>query len=138
MEAAASGSDSDWARRTYLGLRALLEILLAEPLQARLVLVEAQSAGTAAMSRYNAVMDEAIEWLRAGRRHHPPAVDRPARSEQAAASGLAFYLQQCLLDSRRHSLEELLAETAGLILEPIVGRPELERLRHAHAAGAVA
>jgi AcrR family transcriptional regulator len=133
-EAAAAAPDSDWARRTYLGLGALLEILLAEPLEARLALIEAQSAGPAAIGRYNALMDEAIAWLHGGRKLSSAARELPAVFEQASVSGLAFYLQQCLLDSRRHSLEELLGETAGLILEPIVGRRELERLRRARAA----
>jgi AcrR family transcriptional regulator len=131
-EVAAAGSD--WSGQTYLGLRALLGLMLGAPLEARLALIEAQSAGSEAMDRYNAVMDEAIEWLHAGRRAHPAASELPPSFEQASASGLAFYLQQCLLDSRRHSLEELLEETAGLILEPIVGRRELERVSRAHAA----
>ena len=49
--------------------------------------------------------------------------------EQVAISGLSFYLQQCLLDSRRHTAAELLEETAGLVLEPIVGAAEMRRLR---------
>jgi AcrR family transcriptional regulator len=128
-EASAAAPDSDWAGRTYLGLRALLEILLAEPLEARLVLIEAQSAGPAAIGRYNALLDEAIAWLGIARERSSAARGLPAVFEQAAVSGLAYYLQQCLLDSRRHTLEELLAETAGLLLEPLIGRPELDRLR---------
>jgi AcrR family transcriptional regulator len=133
IDEAAAGAP-DWSGRTYLGLRALLEILLARPLEARLALIEAQSAGAAAIGRYNALLDEAIAWLGGGRSPGGRGQELPVSFEQAAVSGLAFYLQQCLLDSRRHSLEELLGETAGLILEPIVGHAELERLRRSYVA----
>jgi AcrR family transcriptional regulator len=127
--AAATSSADDWAGQGYLGLRALLEALLARPLEARLALVEAQGAGPAAIARYNGEMDAAIEWLRRGRDHYPQAKKLPAGFEQAAVSGLAFYLQQCLLDSKKHSLEELLAETSASLLEPVVGAKRLADLR---------
>jgi AcrR family transcriptional regulator len=124
----------DWGPRTYLGLRALIKAILAEPLPARLALVEAQSAGAEALSRYNGLLDEAIKWLRGGRDHYPEARDLPAGFEQAAVSGLAFYLQQCLLDSRAHEVEELFGEALGLVLEPVVGSTELRRLGSSLAA----
>lgn len=128
IAAAASGAE-DWAGRTYLGLRGLLEAFVADPLAARLALVEAQSAGEKAIARYNAQMDVAIAWLQGARNLYPSAQQLPPRFEQATVLGLAFYLQQCLLDSKRHGLEELLGETAGLALEPLVGPRELERLK---------
>lgn len=126
-EAAAAGSG--WAEHAYLGLQALLAALLAEPLEARLVLVEAQGAGEAAINAYDALMDSAVEWLGHGRGLYSPAAKLPAGFEYAAVSGLAFYLQACLLDSRPHSLGQLLQETAGQLLEPIVGGAELGRIR---------
>jgi AcrR family transcriptional regulator len=135
--ALASSRGSGWAAQTYLGLGALLAALLAEPLEARLALVEAQSAGPAAISRYNGLMDEAIGWLREGRALSAAARELPASFEQASVSGLAFYLQQCLLDSRRHSLDELLAETSGLLLEPLVGGEALGRLRDSPLAAGI-
>lgn len=131
--AAATADAGDWGERAYLGLRALLEVFLAEPLEARLALIEAQSAGAAAISRYNAVIDGAVEWLRQGREAYPAARELPQGFEQAAVSGLAFYLQACLLDSRHPSLEELLDETAGQLLGPVLGEQELGRLRQSLA-----
>jgi AcrR family transcriptional regulator len=126
---AATESAGGWGERAYLGLGALLEFVLAEPFQARLVLVEAQSAGSEAVARYNALMDSAIAWLKQGRRAYPAARSLPRSFEQSAISGLAFYLQQCLLASRRHTPAELLEETSELLLEPILGAEELRRLR---------
>jgi AcrR family transcriptional regulator len=130
----ATESSGEWGVRICLGLRALIEGILAEPLAARLALVEAQGAGAEALSRYNALLDEAIEWLRGGREHYPEARALPAGFEQSAVSGLAFYLQQCLIEARAHEVEELFEEAAGLVLEAIVGASELRRLTMATAA----
>jgi AcrR family transcriptional regulator len=128
---AAAAEDGDWAEETYLGLQALIEAILASPLEARLALIEAQSAGREALSRYNDLLDEAISWLRQGRDHFAAARELPPGFEQTSVSGFAFYLQQCLLDSRRHSTEELTREAAGSLLEPIVGAATLRRLANA-------
>jgi AcrR family transcriptional regulator len=128
---AAAGADG-WAEQTYLGLRSLLATMLAEPLEGRLVLLEAQSAGPAAVSRYNALMDEALDWLSGGRK--VGGSELPPSYEQAAVSGLAFYLQQCVLDPRSHEVEGLLAETSALLLEPVIGRGELARVSRSLAA----
>ena len=126
----ATAGVEDWSEQAYLGLRALLEVFSAEPLEARLALVEAQSAGDAAIARYDSVLASAVEWLRRGRALYPAAAGLPSSFEQAAVSGLAFYLAQSLLGSApRRSVDELLAETSGLLLEPIVGHARIEELR---------
>lgn len=132
---AASGRE-DWEGRTYLGLHGLISFGLERPLDARLVVVEAQSAGEAALARYDGLLEEAIVWLRRGRDAHREARALPPGFERAAISGLAFYLQHCLLDPRAHATEELLGEVAGLILEPIIGARALARLRASAPAGA--
>jgi AcrR family transcriptional regulator len=132
--ALASRSASGWGARTYLGLRSLTHAMLAEPLDARLALVEAQSAGPEALSRYNGLLDEGIAWLGEGRSAYPAARELPASFERTAVSGLAFYLQQCLLGSVSTRPDELFEEAAGLILEPIVGAAELRSLRASAAA----
>lgn len=127
--AAAAAAGADWDSSAYLGLSRALRLFLDEPLPARLVLIEAQSAGEAAIARRDAVIDTAVAWLREGRKRHRDAKHLLAGFEQAAISGLAFYLQQCLLDSRRHSHAELLEESSALVLEPIVGAARLAQLR---------
>jgi AcrR family transcriptional regulator len=120
---------TDWDERAYGGLAATLDLLCAEPLAARLALVEAQCAGREATSRYDALLDRTVTWLRAGRDLHPAAAGLPPSFEQATVSGLAFYLQYCLLEARRLSPGELLDETAGLLLEPVLGAARLAVLR---------
>jgi AcrR family transcriptional regulator len=119
---------STWDQRTYLGLATSLDRICDEPGRARIVFVEAQCAGAEATARYNAIIDRAVDWLSRGREEHPGAADLPPSFEQAAISGLFFYLQQRLLEARKLSSRELLAETAGLLLEPIVGGERFAQL----------
>jgi AcrR family transcriptional regulator len=125
---AATATSPDWDSRAYLGLKAVLDRLCADPLEARIVLVEAQCAGPVAMARYDAILDRAIAWLSIGREAHAGSEALPPNFERAAISGLAFYLQQRLLDARRLSPADLLAETAGFLLEPMIGSGQLERV----------
>jgi hypothetical protein len=98
----------------YLGLGGASKFLASQPHAARILLLEAQNAGAAATSHYNWIRDDAIEWLQAGR--ELGGVRYPAGFAQAAIPGLAFYLQQCLLDAIRRTPEELVAEAARLLL----------------------
>jgi AcrR family transcriptional regulator len=132
----AASAREDWDGRTYLGLRSLIAFVLDRPLEARLVLIEAQSAGETALGRYNSLLDEALAWLRRGRDAHREARTLPRGFERAAIAGLAFYLQQCLLDPHAHETEELFDEVADLVLEPILGRRALARLRGSLTAAA--
>jgi AcrR family transcriptional regulator len=127
IAAALSGADG-WGEETFLGLRELLEMFVAEPLEARIALIEVQTAGPAATARYNAVMDTVIEWLRGGREHYPRSAALPESFEQAAVAGFAFFLQQRLLASEPQSAEALLDDAAQMILEPITGAEDLARL----------
>jgi AcrR family transcriptional regulator len=126
--AEATASVEGWDEKAVLGLREALSLVFDEPYAARIVLIEAQAAGNKAMLRYEAALDCATEWLRAGRQAHPGATAVPPAFEQTAIAGLAFYLQQCLLGSAPRGVEELFAEVAPLILEPLIGTPELRRL----------
>jgi AcrR family transcriptional regulator len=126
--AAAVAAEQDWAGRAYAGLAALLEATVAEPLSARIVLIEAQTAGRAATARYRALCDEAAAWLRDGRELYPTARGLPGTFEQAAVTGTAYFLRQRLLAAEPSSPEELLAETSKIVLGPILGGAELRSL----------
>lgn len=125
---AAAPDAAPWDERAYLGLAGGLAYLCEEPLAARIILVEAQCAGAKATARYDAILDDAVAWLVSGRPGHPAARDLPPSFERATVSGLAYYLQQCLLDGRLPNAQDLLSETAGLVLEPVVGSDRLARL----------
>jgi AcrR family transcriptional regulator len=125
----AAAPGADWAERSFLGLHGMISFIIARPLEARLVLLEAQSAGESALARYDELLDTAVAWLRRGRKESREADRLPQGFERASISGLTFYLQQCLLDRSSLDTEVLFGELAGLILEPIVGTPTMARLR---------
>jgi AcrR family transcriptional regulator len=132
--AAAISAHNGWAPQVYAALRDLLEIYVEDPLSARIVLIEVQTAGPAASARHNGLLDAATAWLRVGRRRYPGATELPQSFEQASIAGLTFYLQQRLLGGEPSSVEALLEETAPLILEPILGADEFRNVHGSLAA----
>ena len=64
---AAAPSEAPWADRVMAGLGALLELVAAEPDRARIVIVEAPTAGAAGEARYAATVAELTAVLREGR-----------------------------------------------------------------------
>jgi AcrR family transcriptional regulator len=127
IEAAISAEES-WGGRAALGLHELLEIFVAAPLDGRISLIEVQTAGPTAIDRYNAMMDEAVEWLSEGRLAYPAAAELPPTFEQAAVGGFTYFLQQQLLASKQLMVEPLFRDTVQMVLVPIVGFEEAQRL----------
>jgi AcrR family transcriptional regulator len=127
--AEAAGPANGWAEEAAAGLRELLAIVLDDQRAARVVLIEAQAAGTEATRRYEAILDDATGWLRAGRVGRTDAEGLPATFERSAIAGLAYYLQQCLFSGSVPAAGELFDEVSSVILAPVIGGEELRRLR---------
>jgi AcrR family transcriptional regulator len=134
---AAIADAPDWDHAAYAGLAAALELLSQDSPGGRLLLVESQCAGAEASARYDAVIDRAVGWLASGRAAHPEAERLPPSFEQASISGLAFYLQRCLVEGQLPSSEDLLAETAGLLLGPVIGTERLTSLSREQSAALI-
>ena len=116
--AAALPEGAPWPERFCAGLRRLLELAAADPDRARVVIVEANTAGAAGEARWAATLEE-VESLLAGAR----AIDRagdalPASFESATAAGLAWLLHQRLAAGDSLRVEELLPEMTRIVLEP--------------------
>jgi AcrR family transcriptional regulator len=118
----------EWSMRAYVGLRDLLDIYVSDPLAARIVLAEANTAGEVAAARYNALIDALAGWLGRGRDEFPAAMELPATFEQAAVSGTAYFLYHRLLTSRGQPAQGLLEEVTPLVLEPMIGLDQIRRL----------
>lgn len=119
--AAAVPADADWAGRFLAGLHALLTFTAAEPLTARVVLVEAQTGGPEPLARYGDMLDEVAAFLREGRAIAAFDPEPPATFEEAAASGLAWLLQGRLVRGEVDDVDSLFAEMAEVALEPYLG-----------------
>jgi AcrR family transcriptional regulator len=119
---AAAGPDQPWADRVLAGLRALLELVDAEPDRARIAIVEARTAGPAAEARYADTGARLIEVLREGRSVRAGGEQPPAAFEDAAVHGLAWVLHQRLAVEGEHvAADELLPDLAEFLVAPYAG-----------------
>jgi len=117
--AAAIPIGAPWPEQALAALRALLELVEAEPFQARLALIEAQTAGPAALARYEETIDAVIPLLARGRDSSPLGGELPPRLEEAILGGFAWYLQQRVaLGGEFGSAAERLPDALEIVVEP--------------------
>jgi AcrR family transcriptional regulator len=124
--------DASWAETVGEVLRRLLQMVAAEPQHARIVFVEAQTAGQAAEERYAETIADAARLLRRGRDLRKRRADLPSGLEAATVAGVAWLIQQRLVAERAEDVPALLPEVAEIVLEPYLGEGEtagaIERL----------
>lgn len=113
---------AEWPEQACAALRALLEEIEAEPLRARVALVEVQTAGLEALARYEETIDSAIPLLARGREVSPVAAELPAHLEEAIVGGLAWLLQQRLVLGEFEGAEAHLPDVLEIAVEPYVGK----------------
>jgi AcrR family transcriptional regulator len=113
-----------WLERASAGLRALFAAIAAEPDAARLVLIEAQTAGSAATTRHQAMLDGFIPLLREGRGLSTAGDTLSPSVEPAIVGGLAFLLEQRLAMGGIESIEDLLPDALEFMLAPYQGEEE--------------
>jgi AcrR family transcriptional regulator len=123
-----------WAEQVSSGLEVFLEMIVAEPARAKLCLVESQAAGSAALARYQGMLERIAPKLREGRELNPRSSRLPDGLEVAIAGGLAWLVHQRLIAGRADELKGLLPEMLQVTLTPYVG--EVEAARAAEAAEA--
>jgi AcrR family transcriptional regulator len=121
-----------WPDQVAAGLEILLAMIAADPNRARIVVVEAQAAGVAALARYQAMLERVGARLREGRALNPRAKLLPDGLEVAIAGGLAWLIHQRLVADRADELKGLLPEMLQITLTPYIG--EVEASRAADAA----
>jgi AcrR family transcriptional regulator len=125
--AAAIPRDRPWSEQACAALRETLALIVAQPLDARLALVEIQTAGPKGLARYEATLDEIAPCLRRGRDSSPLADELPATLETATVGGILWLLQQRILEGEVDGLEALLPELTGIVVEPYLGEAEAKR-----------
>jgi AcrR family transcriptional regulator len=117
----------DWDQRLCGGLYGLLRFAAANPLSARVVLLEAQTGGPGALARYGAMIDAIAEFLRRGREVSTSAREWPPALEEATASGLCWLLQGRLVRGELDDVDTLFSEMAEVALEPYLGTAATKR-----------
>jgi len=120
-------ADRPWAEQACAALRALLEAIAARPLDARLALVEIQTAGPAAFAHHETTIAGVLPFLRLGRESSPVAAELPSTLETAISGGVLYFLQQRLLMGETETVEAHLPELAAIVVEPYLGEAEAGR-----------
>lgn len=126
--AVAVAATDSWPQQVVAGLREVLATIEAEPLRARIPLVEVQTAGEEALSRYEASLERVAKALRPGREYSSLAGELPASLDFATAGGLVWFLQQRIVQGEAAEAGKLLPEALEIVLEPYLGETETAAL----------
>lgn len=117
-----------WPEQVCAALRSTLGALAATPYDARLALIEIQTAGPEALARYEATHDAIVPLLRRGRELSPQPEKLPATLEEATIGGVAWLLHQRLVMGELEHLDELYPEVVQIVIGPYLGEAEAARL----------
>jgi AcrR family transcriptional regulator len=117
-----------WPEQACAALRALLELIEAEPVRARVALVEVQTAGPEALTRHEETVDGVIPLLARGRPENPQLAELPTHLEEAIVGGLAWLLQQRLAQGEFEGVDAHLPDVLEIAVVPYVGREAIASL----------
>ncbi len=117
---AASEVDS-WPARVNVGLAAFLHYAATEPALARACIVEALSAGPAAVERYESSLQAFVPFLRMGRTVSPKGEELPETLEETIVGGIFWILYQRIVMGQVEEIEELRPELVEFSLTPYIG-----------------
>jgi AcrR family transcriptional regulator len=123
---AASKVDS-WPARVNVGLAAFLHYAATEPALARTCIVEALSAGPAAVERYESAIQAFVPFLRMGRTVSPRGEELPETLEETIVGGVFWILYQRIVMGQLEEIEALLPELVEFSLTPYLGAEAARR-----------
>jgi AcrR family transcriptional regulator len=134
---AAAGSFEQWPLRVQAGLGAFLGYVVEEPALARTCMVEALSAGPAAVRYYEESQQAFVSLFRLGRDVSPHGASLPETLEEAIIGGVFWILYQRLTASRPEAIPELLPELVEFALTPYLGPEAADEVATAASPGGV-
>jgi AcrR family transcriptional regulator len=117
-----------WAEQVVTVLRKLTELIVADPLIAKAVIVEAPAAGEGISDRYEATIKTLVPLFRAGREQNPRGAELPATVEDTLAGAVFWSAYQRLIVGEADALPEVLPELIQLVLRTYVGEAEAVRI----------
>lgn len=117
---AARGVDN-WPLRVYTGLAAFLHYIATEPALARTCIVEALSAGPAAVESYERSIQAFVPLLRRGREVSSQGEGLPATLEETIVGGIFWIIYQRIILGQAEQIEQLLPELVEFSLTPYLG-----------------
>ena len=123
----AAGELDSWAERVSAGLTAFLGYVAEEPALARTCMVEALSAGRAAVEHYEKSQQAFVSLFRLGRDVSPHGTELPETLEEAIVGGVFWIVYQRLAVGEATTIPELLPELIEFALTPYLGADAARR-----------
>jgi AcrR family transcriptional regulator len=116
-----------WPARVNAGLAAFLHYVASEPALARTCMVEALSAGPAAVERYEQSLQAFVPLFRIGRTVSPHGGQLPDTLEETIIGGIFWVIYQRITVGETERIEDLLPELAEFALTPYLGAEAAKR-----------
>ena len=135
IRARLDAEDLPWAEQVALALRTFVEAIVADPIIARAVIVEAPTVGPGIQDRYEQATKAFVPLFRAGRELNPRGAELPATIEDTLAGSVFWSAYQRLIVGEAERLPELLPELIELVLRTYLGEAEAARIARAGASG---
>jgi AcrR family transcriptional regulator len=129
--AAKSGS---WSEQVVLVLTAFFELIAAEPVLARAVVVESPTVGPALRERYEEATRALVPLFRAGREFNPRGDELPETIEETLAGSVFWSAYQRLIVDEADRLPTSLPVLLELVLRTYLRQEEASRIARAEAS----
>ena len=123
----AAGKVDSWPARVNSGLSAFLHYVASEPALARTCIVEALSAGPAAIERYERSIQAFVPLFRMGRKVSAHGEELPGTLEETIIGGIFWIIYQRIIMGQTEQIEELLPELVEFSLTPYLGAEAAKR-----------
>jgi AcrR family transcriptional regulator len=124
----AGGKFDVWPAMVRAGLAAFLKYVAGEPALARTCIVEALSAGPAAVDRYERSIQAFVPLFRMGRKVSAKGEELPTTLEETIVGGIFWILYQRIIMGQVEQIEDLLDQLVEFSLTPYLGAESAKRI----------
>jgi AcrR family transcriptional regulator len=120
-----------WSELVVLALHTLFELIAAEPLIARAVIVESPTVSAPISARYERATRALVPLFRAGRELNPRGSELPETIEETLAGSVFWSAYQRLIVGEAEQLAASLPVLLELVLRTYLGQAEASRIARA-------
>jgi AcrR family transcriptional regulator len=124
-----------WPEQVALALRTLFELIAADPVVARAVIVESPTVAAPIAERYEQATRALVPLFRAGRELNPRGSELPESIEETLAGSVFWSAYQRLVVGEAEQLPASLPVLVELVLRTYIGQAEASRIARAEAPG---
>jgi AcrR family transcriptional regulator len=120
-----------WPDQVALVLRTLIDLIVAQPVLARAVIVESPTVGPAIAERYEQATRALVPLFRAGRQLNPRGDELPETIEETLSGSIFWSAYQRLMVGEADRLPDYLPVLLELVLRTYLGQAEASRIARA-------